>query len=88
MVVPKLPIISQPCRVQKTQAKAICFPFRTAGKADLSKIKAGGSRLKLGRLSTAEGRKKVVAKEFGQGWNKGKVEKEVTDIFGNILDSI
>lgn len=67
--------------MQKTQAKAICFPFHAAGKADLSKIKAEGSGLELRRLSTAGGRKKVVAKEFGQGWDKGKEMKEGTDIF-------
>lgn len=30
----KLPIISRPFRVKKTQAKAICFPFHTACKTD------------------------------------------------------
>lgn len=43
---------------------------------DLSKIEAGGNRLELGRLSTAGGEKKIVAKTFGQGWDKVKEEKE------------
>jgi len=60
-------MISQHCRMQKTQAEAICFPFHTAGKADISKIKAEGSGLELRKLSAAGGRKKVVAKEFSQG---------------------
>jgi len=30
----KLPIISKPFRAKKTQAKAVCFPFHTAGKTD------------------------------------------------------
>lgn len=30
----KLSIISKPFRAKKTQAKAVCFPFHTAGKTD------------------------------------------------------
>lgn len=44
--------------MKKTQNKAICFPFHAVGLADLSKIKAEGNRLELGRLSTAGGEKK------------------------------
>lgn len=49
--------------------------------ADLSKIKAEGNRLELGGLNTAEGEKKLVAKMFGQGWDKVKEEKERRGIF-------
>lgn len=72
-------------RVKKTQDKAICFPSHVAGMADLSKIKAEGNRLELGRLSTAGGEKNLVAKMFGQGWDlvkegKGR-ERERRGIF-------
>lgn len=51
--------------MKKTQDKVICFPFHAAGMADLSKIKAEGNRLELGRLSTA-GEKKLWLKRLAK----------------------